>query len=630
MVSEVRAGATSSDLFVGLVRAIGTELTDVIDALKTCFKRAGYAEDDFEVVDIAGFFDGALERLSEKTGNSPPFSLPAAGDGRYRYYSSRMDAGDWIRSQAGSDVLAQLAVAEVGRRRLSNAGTGKRRVYIFKSLMHPKEVEFLRSIYGRRFFLVAVYSSAEARRSFLIEALRSSTPREELAPASQAADALDKAASESERKLLEQLSEQVDELMRRDEGFSEPKFEGAVAPEDRRLAIRKTFAEADLFVTPHELQSAKEPTITGIVERFVEKLFDEPFHTPTRDELGMSHAYVAARRSGSLARSVGAAICRRDGDLLGVGVNDVPAPGGGHYWPAYDGGSDDQREHLYEPPWQDGDSFAGVDSNDQIKLELFTDLANRIFSALDKDMLDPADQLTLFSALKTDPDKVTSSLFKNETVRSAKFFDVIEYSRAVHAEMSALMSCLRNGISTVGAVLYCTTFPCHECSRHLIAAGIGRVVYIEPYSKSRVLDLHSDAVTVEKFTGPPFGRAPGGALDDERLVRFEPFVGFAPRAHSVLYSTTRRKLDGILDDPAYVGKKRHWSLSPNSTMRASLLSKIPAARAAEDEMLIVGERIVTEQLAAVGLWDSDNTPAAKPAPESSKSPAKRTGSVDKN
>ncbi len=219
-------------------------------------------------------------------------------------------------------------------------------------------------------------------------------------------------------------------------------------------------------------------------------------------------------------------------------------------------------------------------------------------------------------------------LFNNDRVRSAKFFDVIEFNRAVHAEMSALMSCARNGISTVDAILYCTTFPCHECSRHLIAAGISRVVYVEPYSKSRVLDLHADAVLVEKFTGPPyaFGAADDGA--DSKLVRFEPFVGFAPRSQDVLYSSTKRKLEGVLADPSYIGRRRFWSLGPHSQLRSSLVSSIPATRAAEASMMRIGEQSVQDELNDAGLTTpggSDATPHSDSTTTKAKSDRARAG-----
>ncbi|HRZ83985.1 MAG TPA: hypothetical protein P5069_16180, partial [Candidatus Hydrogenedentes bacterium] len=77
-----------------------------------------------------------------------------------------------------------------------------------------------------------------------------------------------------------------------------------------------------------------------------------------------------------------------------------------------------------------------------------------------------------------------------------------------------------------GATLYSTTFPCHNCAKHIIAAGITRVVYIEPYPKSRALKFHGDAA----FSGFQRDQKKGG------LVAFEPFVGIGPRRFFDLFS----------------------------------------------------------------------------------------------
>ncbi len=62
---------TSNDLFIGLVRAIGTDLNDSIDALETCFKRAGYVDADFVTVDFTRFFPDILERITQEHGTAP-------------------------------------------------------------------------------------------------------------------------------------------------------------------------------------------------------------------------------------------------------------------------------------------------------------------------------------------------------------------------------------------------------------------------------------------------------------------------------------------------------------------------------------------------------------------------------
>lgn len=599
-LDEVGVEGFGSDLYIGLVRAIGTDLSDSIEALKIVLTRAGYAGNKFQTIKISSFFDELLTHASRTVAPGAVLvRLSELVDGRYSYYKSRMDAGDWLRWKYGSDILAQRAIAEVRmlRPRTSDP-TYRGSVYVFDSLMHPDEVDLLRSVYGRRFFLVAVHSTAEHRSRRLLDEFRSSDPENtaeaELGGLSQDEinDELMKRTQQFERKWMQQ----VDELMLRDEGVSEPKTAQSPAPPARRVAIRKTFSEADVFVTLKEASDARSSGRLGVIERFVEKVFDEPFHTPTRAELGMAHAYVAARRSGSLARAVGAAICTEDGDLLAVGTNCVPAPGGGHYWPTYDGAESDWRDHRF--PWPGDESVVGLDSNDKIKLDLFFDLMNRAMSAMSIDDLLDSEQASLFATFRTIPDQVVHKLFQDETVRAAQFFDVIEYSRSVHAEMSALMTCTRNGIPTKGAVLYCTTFPCHECSRHIIASGISRVIYVEPYSKSRVTTLHHDAVVVERFTGP----APLPVSDDSRSserrekVKFEPFIGISPSRHAQLYSSTSRKVEGKVADAKKLGRKRHWVLGQNAPLRDSLRPRLRIARASEDLMVDASERYVDTTL----------------------------------
>lgn len=56
---------------------------------------------------------------------------------------------------------------------------------------------------------------------------------------------------------------------------------------------------------------------------------------------------------------------------------------------------------------------------------------------------------------------------------------------SIHAERNVVGWAARAGISTEGAVLYCTHLPCWPCSSIIIAAGIRRVVYREEYRSAR-------------------------------------------------------------------------------------------------------------------------------------------------
>lgn len=53
--------------------------------------------------------------------------------------------------------------------------------------------------------------------------------------------------------------------------------------------------------------------------------------------------------------------------------------------------------------------------------------------------------------------------------------------------------------------------------------GIKRVVYIEPYPKSKAAEFHSDSISL-------------GFSDDDDTVHFEPFVGVGPRRFFDLFS----------------------------------------------------------------------------------------------
>lgn len=51
----------------------------------------------------------------------------------------------------------------------------------------------------------------------------------------------------------------------------------------------------------------------------------------------------------------------------------------------------------------------------------------------------------------------------------------------IHAEMNALLYCAKEGISVNGTTCYVTHFPCLNCTKALIQAGIKRIVYHEAY-----------------------------------------------------------------------------------------------------------------------------------------------------
>ncbi|NLH47353.1 MAG: cytidine deaminase [Myxococcales bacterium] len=247
---------------------------------------------------------------------------------------------------------------------------------------------------------------------------------------------------------------------------------------------RNTFSLADAFIrlNPNQVETSKKE-----FKRLLDLIFGNPTLTPTPDEQMMYLAFASSLRSGSLARQVGAAIVSQEGELVAIGANDAPRAGGGLHWP----GADDRRDLI---------KGGGQDSNYKNKREIARDTFIRLGIE----------------------DKYYNDCFRR--LNGGKLFDITEYGKDVHAEMEALLSCARIGISPRGGCLYTTTFPCHNCARHIIASGIKRVVYVEPYPKSKALELHEDEIAVED------------KKEKDHRVLFEPFIGIGPRKFADLFS----------------------------------------------------------------------------------------------
>lgn len=67
--------------------------------------------------------------------------------------------------------------------------------------------------------------------------------------------------------------------------------------------------------------------------------------------------------------------------------------------------------------------------------------------------------------------------------------------RTVHAEANALLQCAKFGVPTDKADLYVTHFPCLQCTKQIIQAGIRNVYYAEDYKN------HAYAIQLFKEAG---------------------------------------------------------------------------------------------------------------------------------
>ena len=103
-------------------------------------------------------------------------------------------------------------------------------------------------------------------------------------------------------------------------------------------------------------------------------------------------------------------------------------------------------------------------------------------------------------------------------LRSFKHPDEVKLLRQVYGEAFSLVgiNAARSGVSTQGAILYTTTFPCHECAKMIIGAGIVEVHYIEPYPKSLVDRLYRHLID----TSPPARAGRGLVGSSFRSISF--------------------------------------------------------------------------------------------------------------
>ncbi|MFC4618055.1 ComE operon protein 2 [Camelliibacillus cellulosilyticus] len=80
--------------------------------------------------------------------------------------------------------------------------------------------------------------------------------------------------------------------------------------------------------------------------------------------------------------------------------------------------------------------------------------------------------------------------------------------RTIHAEMNALLQCAKFGVATQGAEIYVTHFPCLQCCKAIIQAGIQKVFYAKDYKNHPYaieLFQESGVETVRVPYEDPFG-----------------------------------------------------------------------------------------------------------------------------
>lgn len=465
--------------------------------------------------------------------------IPSSGTTRTR---KLQEIGNRLRKEFGHDYLAKKCVEKIvdlrqkkGGFEVSETDPGLpnvarplpvRRVHIIDSVKHVEEVRLLQQIYGDMFWLIGVFAPEKLRRNRLTELLKP------------------KSASE------------IDDILEHD----------AHEAEQYGQKVRDTFDKADFFIRNDQ---ENDEILRKTVNRYLEIVFDQNVHTPLRDEEAMYKAQAVAANSACLSRQVGAAIYSEDGELVGIGWNDVPKFNGSLY--RAEDGEGDHRCYKWK---------GKICHNDKYKNGLYEKIRDLIQTRQTETRKAIEEKIT--NLLVGNPDKTllqrvvpvinevySTPVFNLKQIAEITNLDrLIEFSRSVHAEMEAIISAARDSKGSLrGATMYVTTFPCHSCARHIVAAGIKRVVYIEPYPKSLAKDLHSDSIYLYDTEAGDAGQ-----------VRFEQYQGVAPKNIIRLFkSGLSRKENGA---SAYTDRNKQ---------EASPVSKVALDGFATNEILIVGE-----------------------------------------
>lgn len=465
----------SKELVIALAGPIGSGTDAVRQRLILQLEGAGYKT---HVIKISDYLREAVREAIVNIDDMEPRE-----NGLERYIQMQ-DAGNELR-KTQSDILAEHAVKNIAEIRTSSIPeetdihehTPTRDAFIIDQLKHPDEVSLLRTVYGNIFYLFGVLSSSGRRETRLRD--------QGIEP------------------------EKLSYLMERDKSEKD----GHGQQLDKALKLADFFLRND---------HANADALDEQISRFLKLIHGANGISPTREEYGMYVAFAAGMRSACLSRVVGASIMDSEGRVISTGRNDVPKGMGGLYGP--EDGKHDARCVKLEGTICFNSKYKNNLTND------IDDLIKEELRKLNQEIGDEelSERIESFS-------KNTAKKIHDET----RVGSLIEFSRSIHAEMDAIISLSRlGGGSTQDAILFTSTFPCHNCARHIVASGIKTVFYLEPYEKSLAKDLHWDSIGVDS--------EPQKNETGREKVTFLHFEGVAPRQYLNIFNVDRdrKKEDG--------------------------------------------------------------------------------------
>lgn len=452
------------ELIFGLVGPVGCPIKEAAKALETSLRRVSYGTTHISV-------SGAMRALLEARGEQ----LPTTGESSLE---NKILAGNQVRKVYNSNaVFAGDAISQIRKERgilsgqtaedqlqIAKQTPREAHAFIISQLKRDEEIELLTRAYGKRFIQVSVVNPLTERLDALTARLM----------------------TENGGWTVEKCEDHAKKLVRTDQMEED---------EDRGQRISKVFHLGDVF-----LDGRSEASLQKSSDRFIDALFGKNNIGPTRDEYGSYVAKGTSLRSVDLSRQVGAAIFTKDGDVISLGCNDVPKPGGGIFWD------------------EDQDKKRDIDIGGEANKREINRIVNDFLKTLkDSDLL----------AKNQDTTSIPSNSGHRKRILDSLIGGITEYGRMVHAEMNALADAVRLGRSVKNATIFVTTYPCHNCAKHLVAAGLKRIVFVEPYPKSKVEVLFKNIIEQDARS--------------DSLVSIEHFYGISPRRFRDIFEKGKRQ-----------------------------------------------------------------------------------------
>lgn len=481
----------TEELVFGICSQIGSQKKVVIEELEKTLIGFGYK---VEIIRLSDTITDEINTPQNKLGKTEKFLE----------YIQKIETGNSLRKKFGNDYLTNVAITQIANQKkehfsiLSEEDFSKiksqRICYVIDSIKHTDELKTFRDVYKDIFYLISIYTPRNERLKHLS---------------------------------IPYLSEkEANELINKDQ------FED----DENGQQVRDVFVDSDFFL---RIDKSTTKRVESNIQRYVNLIFEYGVETPTLEERAMYEAKSASVNSACLSRQVGASIVSKDGELLSTGWNDVPKFGGNLYT------SDDKNDKRC--------FLKGKCYNDSNKKEIREFITKEFSEKLDleeilsdKNSNDENEYLEINKKL---------SIFLEGILETSSIRSLIEFSRSVHAEMHAIINAGHlNGDKIKGGTLFCTTYPCHNCARHIVASGIKKVYYIEPYVKSKAPLLHEDSITDNE-----------DVTDKVQLLFFD---GVSPRRYLSFFKKDRpRKKSGV----SLRGKLNKTDLYPTNSISLQAL-----------------------------------------------------------